>query len=1091
VNMQEMIAEGFRVSPQQKRVWSLQQPDDATPYRACCAVLIEGPLDPQALGEAWRRTVARHEILRTTFQALPGMNAPLQIISDTDRSTFEELDWRTLELSEQELRLEALFQQSLRLPLNPAQGPLAHLSLISLSPSRHYLLITISALCADAASLGALVEELGRSYSAGAQSAEQPVQYADISEYLNELLESEETRKGREHWRERKAFPAAALSLPFESEPPSASAPFNPQLESSVIAPAAAQRVEALAHSHAVSIASVLLACWQVLLWRLTGQGEIVVGAGYDGRTYGELEKALGLFARYLPVGSRLEGGSRFNEFLMRIDEAARSAQEWQDYFTWEDISGSNEESVGPLFFPFSFDFIPQRRVDSSSGPIFSIRRQYACSDRFRLKLCCLEKDGALLVELHYDPAYLSSADVRRMTEEFRALVESAAENPAALIGELDALGEVERRGLLVKLNQTTVRFPQDKVLHELFEEQAERTPDSIAVVYEGEQLTYRELDRRANQLAQHLRRHGVGTEARVGLLLERSLEMVVGLLAVLKAGAAYVPLDPAYPEERLRYVLSDSGLRVLLTQAKLASAVSEESLRVIQIDAGWELIAGESAEKPESRVLSDNLAYILYTSGSTGWPKGVMISHRALCNHMFWMRAAFPLSAADRVLQKTPLSFDASVWEFYAPLLSGAQLIMARPLLHTDAAEMVETIKQEKITVLQLVPIMLRVLLEAPGVEECRSLKHLFSGGEALPPALQEKFFSLFKTTELHNLYGPTEATIEAAFWTCRRDAPRRAVPIGRPISNTQIYVLDERLRPIPTGAVGELFIGGAGLARGYLNRAELTAERFIPDPFGGEPGARLYRTGDLARYLSGGELEYVGRSDGQVKIRGFRIETGEVEMVLAEHPAVSACAVVASGDASEEKSLAAYVVPVGGARPTTSELRRWLRERLPEYMMPTVFVTLDALPLLPSGKVDRRALPSADQARPLLEEAFVAPQTEMEKMVAAVWAQALGLEQVGLHDNFFDLGGHSLLMVQVHSKLQERLGRGLAMVELFQYPTVSTLARHLSVSVSERQQQSVLAESRTRAETRRAQVSGQRQRRQAREALRPPKES
>jgi amino acid adenylation domain-containing protein len=1088
--MQKMMAEGFRVSPQQKRVWSLQQKDGALSYRACCAVLIEGDPDAKALMEVWRSLVSRHEILRTTFQFVTGMSVPLQVISDTDSSIINQLDWRSLERAEQEIKLEALFQEALQLPLDLSLGPLAHLSLVALSSSRNILLLSLPALCADHVTLGNIVEEISRSYAArktGAQRpGSEPVQYADISEYLNELLESEETEGGRTHWREKNLSHAFDLKLPFESQPPAQSA-FDPRITSSVIAPDMLARVESLARSRDVSASLVLQACWQILLWRLTGQTEIVTGALFDGRAYAELEKAIGPFAKYLPITSHLNEEIRFDELLAEIAATASGAREWQDYYNWEDVAGPHAEQSGHIFFPFSFDFIKQPPVDPSvSGPSFSIYRQYACIDRFRLKLCLLEKDAALLTELHYDAAYLSSSDAERMAEQFYALVESVLENPSALIGELNAVGRAERRRLLFELNQTEADYPRDKVVQELFEEQVERTPHGIAVVYEDEKLSYGELNERANRLAHYLRRQGVAAEARVGILMERSLEMVIAMLAVLKAGAAYVPLDPAYPEQRLRHIIKDAGLRVMLTQEDIASVISEDGMHLIRLDAERtrEELAGESAEKPLSVVRADNLAYILYTSGSTGVPKGVMISHSALCNHMFWMLAAFPLSTADRILQKTPISFDASVWEFYAPLLTGAQLVMARPRLHTDAAYLVRAINQHQITILQLVPTMLRVLLEEPGIEECQSLRHLFCGGEALPATLSDKFFAVSEA-ELHNLYGPTEATIEVAFWTCERGAQKRVVPIGRPISNTQIYVLDERQRPVPTGAAGELYIGGECLARGYLNNPALTAERFIPDPFGSEAGARLYRTGDMARYLTGGELEYIGRFDGQVKLRGFRIELGEIEAVLASHEAVSECAVVIRGEEGKEKSIVAYTVAREdeSLATTTSELRRWLKQRLPEYMLPTAFVPLKQLPLLPNGKVDRRALPAPDQARPQLEEVFVAPQTAMEKTLAEVWSQVLKVEAVGIHDNFFDLGGHSLLMVQVHNKLQESLGRNITMVELFQYPTISTLAHHLSETKSEPQQSNVVAESRTRAETRRAAL---RQRQQSREAQR-----
>ncbi len=560
-----------------------------------------------------------------------------------------------------------------------------------------------------------------------------------------------------------------------------------------------------------------------------------------------------------------------------------------------------------------------------------------------------------------------------------------------------------------------------------------------MAAVFEGEQLSYRELNRRANQLAHHLRALGVGPETLVGICTQRSLEMVVGILGVLKAGGAYVPLDPAYPNERLMFMLQDTQAPVLLTQARLRGAVAESAAHLVCLDSDWDAVASHREANPVSGVRADNLAYVMYSSGSTGQPKGVMIEHQAISNHMRWVQSAFPLSESDRELQQTPFTFDVSVWEFFAPLLSGARLIVARPDRHPDSAYLVQVIAQQGITAIQVVPSMLQMLVEEPGLTACNSLRRVFCGGEALGGELARALLARLDV-ELYNLYGPTEACIDATCWRC--DRGQRTVLIGRPLANTRSYVLDSHRHPVPIGVPGELYIGGEGLARGYLNRPELTAEKFIPNPFSREPGSRLYRTGDLARYRPDGNIEFLGRIDHQVKLRGFRVELGEIEAVLGQHPVVRETAVVAREDSPGDKRLVAYVVPLPQEGPEVGELRRYLKQKLPEHMVPSAFVMLDALPLTPSGKLDRRRLPEPDRAHPELKKDFVAPRAAVEQVVARTWSRVLGSKRVGIHDNFFELGGHSLLATQVMSRLREVFRVDLPLLSLFESPTVAGLS-------------------------------------------------
>ncbi|HEX6861288.1 MAG TPA: amino acid adenylation domain-containing protein, partial [Thermoanaerobaculia bacterium] len=596
-------------------------------------------------------------------------------------------------------------------------------------------------------------------------------------------------------------------------------------------------------------------------------------------------------------------------------------------------------------------------------------------------------------------------------------------------------------------------------------------TPDAVAVSFEGESLRYRELDARADGLAERLRRLGVRTEDRVGICAERSLELVVGLLGILKAGAAYVPLDPSYPRERLAAMLEDAGVPVLLTVERLLPGLPAHRARTVLLDAGaGSDTPAESGDGPGP----DNLAYVLFTSGSTGRPKGAMITHRAIVNRLLWMQDRYGLGPDDRVLQKTPFSFDVSVWEFFWPLLTGARLVLARPGGHQDSRYLARTIAEEGITVVHFVPSMLRLFLEEPEAGRAAGLTRVIASGEALPPDLRQLFFERLPEVGLENLYGPTEAAVDVTFWDCRQGLERPAVPIGRPVANTCIHLLDPAKQPVPLGVAGELHIGGVQVARGYLGRPDLTAERFLPDPTATAPGERLYATGDLVRRLPDGALEFLGRIDHQVKIRGFRIEIGEIEAVLGRHPAVRETLVLPRRDESGEVRLVAYLVHASGPPPPPDDLKRHLREALPEHMVPSAFVLLDAFPLTPNGKVDRGVLATLGREQRETEAPRVAPRTETERRLAAIWKQVLRVEEVGVHESFFELGGNSLLLLRLNRLLYEAFGRDLAIAQIFATPTISGLARFLT---HDDPVKDVAREGEERAEARKALAQARRQ--------------
>ena len=559
--------------------------------------------------------------------------------------------------------------------------------------------------------------------------------------------------------------------------------------------------------------------------------------------------------------------------------------------------------------------------------------------------------------------------------------------------------------------------------------------------MFEDERLSYGELNAQANQVAHYLRRAGVGPETLVGICLERSLELVVGLLGILKAGGAYVPLDPTYPAERLRLLIAEAGIEVVLTAQRFSELLPRE-VQSICVDSAAEELAGESKENPVHNTVAGNLAYVIYTSGSTGKPKGSMIPQEGICNRLLWMQEMYGLDATDRVLQKTPFTFDVSVWEFFWPLLSGARLVLARPGAQGDSRYLVELIQREAITTLHFVPSMLAAFLEERGVEECQSLRRVICSGEALPYELKERFRERLPS-ELHNLYGPTEASVDVTYWDCGSELERPIVPIGRAIANTQIYVLDEALQVVPVGVRGELYIGGIGLARGYLKRAEQTAERFVPNPYGAA-GSRLYRTGDLARYLADGNVEYLGRTDHQVKIRGFRIELEEIEATIHKYPGVRHCAVIVTGDVPEDKKLIAYVVSQTGEAMDESALRAFLKTQLPAYMLPARFVAIENMPVTNAGKINRRLLPVP--AAQIAQTIYEAPRTPVEEKLTAMWTSILKRERVGIHDDFFQLGGHSLLAFQLISRVRDEFKVELPLTRVFETPTVAELSRWIS---------------------------------------------
>ncbi|MEH2284139.1 MAG: amino acid adenylation domain-containing protein [Nostoc sp.] len=1030
----------------QQRLWFLDQfePNSAS-YNIPIALRLVGTTNVVALQQSLQEIIHRHEALRTNFVTVDGQAS--QIIQTKTNWTVIVVDLQHLSTIEQEIAALKLVQQQAIEPFDLAEDVLIRATLVLLSETEQWLLVCMHHVVSDGWSIGVFVQELQALYNAYSQGEPSPlipltIQYADFAIWQRQWLQGSVLNSQLSYWQEQLVNAPTFLPLPTDRPRPAVQT-FNGANMEFALSVELTQGLTKLSQEQGVTLFMTLLAAYNTLLYRYTGQTDILVGTPIANRDRTEIEGLIGFFVNTLVMRTDLSENPNFNELLPRLREMALSAYAHQDLpfeMLVEALQPERDLSHTPLFqVMFVLNNAPIE-IELTGLSVSSLPIEGAIA-KFDLTLAIENTTTGLVGGWEYNTDLFDASTIERMTGHFVTLLEGIVANPKQRISQLPILTASEQQQLLVEWNDTSVDYPQNKCIHQLFEEQVERTPNAVAVMFENQQLTYHELNCRANQLAHYLQSLGVGADVLVGICVGRSLEMVVGLLGILKAGGAYVPIDPEYPQDRLTFMLADAQVSVLLTQQHLVESLPQHQARVVCLDKDWLFIGKSSQENPIAiaEVQASNIAYVIYTSGSTGQPKGVMLSHSNLCNHMFWMQATFPLTEKDKVLQKTPFGFDASVWEFYAPLLAGGQLLIAEPGGHTDSAYLIKLIAQQQVTTIQLVPSLLQMLLEQGGIETCHSLKHVFCGGEALPVTLQEGLLSKLDVN-LHNLYGPTEACIDATFWNCQREIYPQLVPIGRPIDNTQIYILDQNLQAVPVGIPGELHIGGAGLARGYLNLPELTQEKFISNPFEKAGGSKLYKTGDLGRYLPDGNIEYLGRIDNQVKIRGFRIELGEIEAALNQHPHVQASYVIAREDIPGNKRLVAYIVPQPQITPTLSILRSFLKEKLPEYMVPSAFVTLESLPLTPNGKIDRRALPEPE-ARTGIEIDIVQPRTPIEEKLAQIWAQVLRVEKIGIQDNFFELGGDSILSIQIITRAK-LAGIELTVKQLFANQTIAQLA-------------------------------------------------
>ncbi|MBW4506977.1 MAG: amino acid adenylation domain-containing protein [Scytonematopsis contorta HA4267-MV1] len=1049
--MKNEAIHGFQVSPQQKHLWLLQKATDGFPYRSLCTVEITGNLNVDFLKNTLKSVVEQHQILRTSFRCLAGLNTPLQVIENGDNLLIQQQDFRKITPEEQKEAVLLLKSAKLQ-NFDFEQSFLLQVSLVILSEFKYILLLNLPSFYADAASLKNLVAEISYAYSANFHPdiiKNEKLQYIFFSEWQNELLEAKEAEIGTEYWQQKDIAHIFNLKLPNENIY-SGEGKFKPQVFINTISTQLKSQIDTFAQKFNTSQTALLLACWQMLLWRLTGVSDMVVGTICDGRTEEELQKILGLFAKYVPVCCHLEGRLQFHQVLEQIALAQNEAYEWQDYFTWEQILGADKVVNNVPFFPFCFDFEKQYyNVLANDKVTFSISEEYVCFDKFNVKLSFILKENSLKAEWHYNSNLFLQKDIECLAKQFLTLLESAINNPYTSLSQLQILNGDEKEQLLAEFNNTKTNFPKNKCLHQLFEEQLERTPDNIAVVYKNQQLTYHELNTRANQLAHYLQQLGVRPDIMVGICVERSPLMVIALLAILKAGGAYVPVDPNYPLERKAFILNDSQMPVLLTQEHLMANLPENEIKIICIDRDLPLVNQQQTENPVTKISELNLAYVIYTSGSTGKPKGTLIPHQGLVNYLSWCTQAYAVEQGVGTLVHSPLGFDLTITSLLSPLLVGCAVELLPEEQGIEALSQALS-KSSNLSLVKITPAHLELLKQQLSKENiANKTKAFIIGGENLLAENITFWQDVAPDTILVNEYGPTETVVGCCVYQVPvGKGSSGSIPIGKPIANTQLYVLDKYLQPVPIGVPGELHIAGIGLARGYLNQAELTALKFIPNPFSNNEGDRLYKTGDLVRHLPTGDIEYIGRIDNQVKIRGFRVELGEIEAAINNHPSVSASVVIIREDKPGKQTLVAYVTLHPEQTLTIPELRSFLQNKLLDHMIPTAFMILEGLPLTSNGKVDRQALPIPNNLRPELEAAYVVPQTEVEKTIASIWQKALNIEKIGIHDNFFEIGGHSLLLVTVHSQLQVIFKTELSTLDLFRYPTISSLAGYLSSS-------------------------------------------
>ncbi|MGR8930699.1 MAG: amino acid adenylation domain-containing protein [Gammaproteobacteria bacterium] len=1038
------------LSAAQSGMWFMQKlisPDST--FNIAEAIEIHGPINPTLFQSALRQVASEAETVRTSLRET--IDGPRQQIAAAYAGEIPFLDFSGKQ--DPKTLAQNWMREEFSRPVDLISGTLYQSALLKLSPNHFIYYHRSHHIVMDGFSGGLLVRRVADIYNAFLENRPVP----DDSEFgpLNLLFEEEKNyrksprfERDREYWGTRFADrpkPVSLSSRPLYEIGGLLRHTVNLQSDKTNL-------LRRFAGNAGVSLAQFMIAAIATYLYRITGIEDLVLGMTVTGRSSARVRKIPGMMANVLPLRLAIAPNLRVDELLRRVNKEVLNLLRHQNY-RYEELRrdlnlkmAHNQHLFSTVINiePFDYD------LRFGGHPITPHNLSNASAENLAIFVYDRGDNYGLTIDFDANSTLYSLDELIEHQERFVKLIEGMAQDANQIVSHIDILTQAERQQLLVDWNATGADYTQQSCLHQLIEEQVVKTPNAPAVIFEDQVLSYAELNARANQLARYLVSLGVEPESRVAICLERSFEMVICLLAVLKAGGAYVPLDPSYPTDRLAFMLSDSAPQVLLTRGSLTDGFldSETALPIVDVSdcEQWARLPNENLDPVALGLNARNLAYMIYTSGSTGRPKGAMNEHRGVVNRLLWKQNAYSLTENDAVLQKTPFSFDVSVWEFFWPLMTGARLVMARPEGHKDPAYLVETIRKNKVSTIHFVPSMLQVFLEFPQVSTCTSLRQVMCSGEALTESLARRFHERLPSVKLHNLYGPTEAAVDVTSWTYSPDFSGSTIPLGKPIANTQIHVLDQQGNPTPVGVTGEIFIGGVQVGRGYWDRPDLTAERFVPDPFGA-PGARLYRTGDLGRWKADGTLEYLGRNDFQVKLRGFRIELGEIEAQLAGHPDVREAAVMARENNSGDPRLVAYYA--SDSELSIQMLRGFLSERLPDYMIPSAFVRLANLPLSPNGKLDRNALPVETVPSPM--RTTIEPRTPEEQKIAQIWQSIFDIDCLSVDDNFFELGGHSLQAVKMVAKVEAEFGKQLPLVALFKAPTIEQLARLITEQPSE----------------------------------------